>query len=208
MVFTNTIYSRNTFCIMEKKFCNKSRLEQTIADIVVIMVCAYVGIKLYNLELPWGLNRAFRYIPFYMIGFYSKHLPEKVKEIGLSEIIGIGALTVEILMYRIGLTFQIWYYIIACFGICFILMLAILWENCSILRYMGQNSLLLFVMHGPLYRALLGIITIISGISISYMRNSIWISLLVSTVVVAILVVPIRMINKYCPWMAGKILSF
>lgn len=129
-----------------------------------------------------------------------KELP-KMKSQKLYEIFRGG---VGLLLYFLGLTKGIWFYIIALAGIFAAMMISILLQNVKLLQLLGRNTLAIMVMHGPFYRVVIFVSALLLHTSTEQLRESFLVSVLFSIFVICFLGIPIIILNKYLPWMIGK----
>ncbi len=177
-----------------------------------IVLCGYIGLLLFEYELPWGVNRCFRYIVFYAGGYALQNINfKKKKSTGLAAC--LLCLLLLSAMYMADLSEGIWFYIAGFMGSVGVLLLSAVFEDIGgglskVFSFLGRNTLAIMVMHGPLYRAFLGGMGILFQINIENWRNSMLISLLLTIVIILVLFIPIKVFDKYLPVVVGKKKSF
>lgn len=172
--------------------------------IFLIIVCMVVGVLLYDLEMFWGINRAFRYT-IYALGGYFLRFPLERYAKRKKEVMALGLLGESILFGMISLGFEnhITIYFIAFAGIMGIAGLAIYLRRVVFLQYIGQNTMTLLVLQGPVYRALLGIVQE-GGISQTIVRSNLFFTTLMTIIVISLLLFLNSLLRKIIPWAVGQ----
>lgn len=75
----------------------------------------------------------------------------------------------------------------------------------ALLSWLGRNSLAIMCIHEPVKRILLVIVSKLGGCEVSVLRESVWISIGITILLVILLTPVILFINKYIPCVMGKI---
>lgn len=172
--------------------------------ICMVILSGIVGIILFDVELPWGINRVFRYIVFYVAGYVCRILPKKNNNTGIIAVLAVLSGGGNLVLYAMGLRKGVWFYIIGILGILCMMMISILLQRIKVLELLGRNTMAILVMHGPFYRVMVYLIAILLHTSTEVLRNNLLVSILLSVVVIALLGIPTSFLNKYLPWTIGK----
>lgn len=158
-------------------------------------------------ELFWGLNRVFKYIGFYAIGtflagkFKVGNVTDKKLAYGISIVIFI---ILNFLLSYCGWTNGFMWFVTAIIGIIGMAGVAIVISNSKILQYFGKISLIILCIHGPVYRVLVKVLSILCHMSTDNLRENILISLFVVVITLMVCSVVYEMIVRIAPWMVGK----
>ena len=175
--------------------------------VVAIIVCSVLGIKLMNVELVWGINRALRYVVFFAFGVLIKKIDfRKLKYKTVMWLLLFSFLTIACLR---GYSMGIFYYILGVIGSVATIIIAADLEVhtryiAGIMSKLGTITLGILVMHGPLYRALIGIISKMFCIDTGCLRRNIPFSMSLSVITILLIVYLTRLIYKYIPICLGK----
>ena len=175
--------------------------------VVAIIVCSVLGIKLMNVELVWGINRALRYVVFFAFGVLIKRIDfRKLKYRTVMWLLLFSFLTIACLR---GYSMGIFYYILGVIGSVATIIIAADLEVhtryiAGIMSKLGTITLGILVMHGPLYRALIGIISKMFCIDTGYLRRNVLFSLSLSMITILLIVYPTRIIYKHIPFCLGR----
>lgn len=175
--------------------------------VVAIIVCSVLGIKLMNVELVWGINRALRYVVFFAFGVLIKRIDfRKLKYRTVMWLLLFSFLTIACLR---GYSMGIFYYILGVIGSVATIIIAADLEVhtryiAGIMSKLGTITLGILVMHGPLYRALIGIISKMFCIDTGCLRRNIPFSMSLSVITILLIVYPTRIIYKHIPFCLGR----
>jgi acyltransferase len=172
-----------------------------------ISVCAVLGIRLMNVELVWGINRTLRYIVFFAFGVIIQKIDfRKLKYKTVIWLVLFSFLSVATLLgYSIG----IFYYILGIIGSVATIIIAADIEVhtryiAKIMGKLGTITLGILVMHGSLYRALIGVTSKMFCIDTGYLRRNVLFSLSLSMITILLIVYPTRIIYKHIPFFLGR----
>ena len=77
-------------------------------------------------------------------------------------------------------------------------------DEYGIIQWMGRNSLLIMCIHDPVKRIVLKIASVISGVDISVIRESVAASFLIAVIIIALLFPVAYFINRHMPFIIGK----
>lgn len=174
---------------------------------IAIFTFSVLGIWMMNTELVWGINRAFRYIVFFALGQLIKSI--KFTKLKFKTAIWLGCFFCLLFLFLHGFTVGIFYYLLGGLGSIATIVLAADMEVhtqhvSQIVSKLGTITLAVLVMHGPLYRASIGVIAKVLQVDTGYLRSSIPFSLVLSVIMILLIVYPTRVIYKYAPICLGK----
>ncbi len=176
---------------------------------IAYIVCIFMSLIYVVLPMPelfWGFNRVFKYIGFYAIGtFLAKKEMEKVidKRLGTGIIAGILIVVNSLLSY-LNLTKGIMWYITALIGVVGVILISRLINENKILQYLGQISLIILCIHGPIYRIVVKVISISTHLSTDAVRENFLLVILVVVITLAVCSVAYEIVVRIFPWMVGK----
>lgn len=183
--------------------------KKNLAIICSLVGLSCLGILLFEESWVWGLNKVFKYILFYGVGYYLReyNIDEKILKTNkgtLFSLFGIIAFGfVSFVMNENGLRDEVWFYLIAMVGIAIVFFVSILIEKLALLKMIGQNTMGILVMHGPLYRILCVAVAYLAHTSVVELRNNYWFALVLSFVTIGLLFIPIKILRKHLPWCLG-----
>lgn len=75
-------------------------------------------------------------------------------------------------------------------------MLSVVIGKCKLLEWLGINSLVIFALHGPIYRALLFVVSFVTKTNVADIRNNLFMCLFVSIFTVVSLIPFVLIWNK------------
>lgn len=166
---------------------------------ILLMILGYFIIQI-NIDLPFGINIALLAIPFYSIAYLSKDSIERWKQSNMiSWIIPFVLLfIVQLYLFRYsGLDLALYYieniftYIpMALSAIIFYLIICFIIKKCSIIEWIGKNTLVILAFHGYVYKIILWGISFFSSKSLESIRGN-YIICIATTVLTILSLVPI-----------------
>lgn len=176
---------------------------------IAYIVCIFMSLIYVVLPMPelfWGFNRVFKYIGFYAIGtFLAKKVARKVIDKRLRTGIIAGILVVvNLLLSYLNLTKGIMWYITALIGVAGVILISRLINENKILQYLGQISLIILCIHGPIYRIVVKVISIPTHLSTDAVRENFLLVILVVAITLAVCSVAYEIVVRIFPWMVGK----
>ncbi len=177
---------------------------------ITLIISVVYGVIGYSFPgLPWGINRVCQYIFFYAVGVLvgeKRFVPDRIKPVwGLVGIIvvGVGAITTYYLGHgEYGKDGFAWF-LNGSLGVLGACILALTFDN-KLLRCLGQSTIISLCFHGPIYRILIKLFSIITKESIDSVRKNIWISLFTVALTLFVCTSVYQLICTYTPWMIGK----
>lgn len=160
--------------------------------------------------LPWGVDRLCKFIAFYALGVASKSLllpsimqlkikPNRV----LFAVIGIGLLAIVSFPAQEFSDKSIIWYLCASIGIVGCILLSI-YVDCRFLEYLGRASIIILCFHGPVYRVLIKIESILFRLPLEDIRKNIMSALLVIVITLVICSIIYEIVKKYFSWVIGQ----
>ena len=171
--------------------------------VVILMSLIYIVIPMP--ELFWGFNRVFKYMAFYAMGVF---LAQKgVKAIDRQLGVGIAAIVLLVLNFFLSynnLTYGYLWFIAAYIGVASIVLFSQIINENRILQYFGRISLIVLCIHGPVYRIVVKIISIMLCVSTVKVRENYFLAMLVVVITMAVCSAVYEVIIRIAPWMVGK----
>lgn len=188
--------------------------------LIIILSSIYWGFRDQGIEaLPFCVGLSFLYLPFLMLGEYSYKLFRQARENKYGMLGGVTTVLILLAVvsftcgdlrnyHMMGHSYGCWwiFYLIASSLIVSVLIVCyfISKSKSSFLSWLGKNSLIIMCLHGPVYRVVLKISSIISGYEILVIRDLLLLSVIISLVTIIILLPIIFFINKKIPFVLGK----
>ena len=156
-------------------------------------------------ELPWGINRVFKYIGFYAVGVFLAGRETRIAD----RKIRTGMVTVALIVLNFflslhNLTTGIMWFVTALIGVIAMILISQLINENKILQYFGRISLIVLCIHGPVYRIVVKIVSIPLHMSTDAVRENFLLAMIVVVVTLLICSVAYEIVIKITPWMIGK----
>lgn len=193
----------NIYNILENIFDN-DRIPR-----IIFLIIAVLGIFIKIPNLPFSINR-FELMAYFALGdfisskvdldkAFSKCERKKLKMCSLISFIVV--ITMNICKAnKFGLE-----YIIGTLGINGILMVSYLLNNKSkVMTDVGKDTLVILCIHGPIYRVIIKVISILFKISTDIIRKSVLLSSGIAILDIAICLIIYKLLEKTIPWSIGK----
>ena len=177
-----------------------------IAVIVsTIMSVIYLIVPLPS--LPGGMDRVFRYIGFYAIGscFALFKGDEKIRDMHISVkwIIAITLIAVNFIFSYIDFNTGIMWYVTAMIGTTAILIISIAINKNRVLEYLGRISLVILCIHGPIYRILVAVVSMLLKISTNAVRENLILTMIITAFTLCLCAITHNTLNRFIPWIIG-----
>lgn len=173
----------------------------------IIMSLSYIIVPLP--ALPWGIDRAFRFIVFYAAGsIFSQRNAEKIIDehsISVKICVAVILLGINFILSYFSLNSGIMWFVTAFIGTTSMLIASVLIKGNRALEYFGKISLAVLCIHGPVYRILIKLVSIPLRVSADTVRANIFLSLIVTAFTLGICAIACQIIDRFTPWMIGKI---
>lgn len=184
------------------------RLGKMLAYIVAFAM-SFVYIRVQLPAMPWGFERVFEYIVFYVVGTAFAGTERIEGKIGqdrklLVIAMGIALLAVNYVLAYCGATIGIMWYVTALIGIASVVILSMTIDRNSVLEYLGRITLVILCVHGPIYRILIKLISIPAHMSTDAVRSSGLLAFIVVALTVLACSIVYEFVARILPWMIGK----
>lgn len=156
-------------------------------------------------ELPWGINRVFKYIGFYAVGsaLAGREVKLMDKKLG-ARITAMVLLGLNFFLSFHNLTTGIMWFVMAFIGVAAVILISQLINENKILQYFGRISLIVLCIHGPVYRIVVKIVSIPLHMSTDAVRESFLLAMIVVAITMIICSVAYEVVARIAPWMIGK----
>lgn len=175
-----------------------------IASAVMAVIHIFVPLP----DLPWGIDRVFRYIGYYAVG----HL---LAELKADELVARSPIAVRLTgaVILTGGNFALAYYdlnggamwfVTAFVGIAGLSVISMLLERVKALQYVGRISLVILCIHGPIYRVLCKLLSMPLGVSTEELRSSAVPMLIITAVTIALCALAYELLKRIAPWTIGE----
>lgn len=170
---------------------------------VVLMSLIYVALPMP--ELPWGINRVFKYIGFYAVGVFLTGRETKI----VDRKIRTGVVAVVLLILNFFLSYHnlatgIMWLVTALIGVLALILISQLINQNRVLQYLGRISLIILCIHGPVYRIVVKIVSIPLHMGTDAVRENFLLAMIVVAVTMLICSVAYEIVVRIAPWMVGK----
>ena len=170
---------------------------------VVLMSLVYVVLPMP--ELPWGINRVFKYIGFYAVGVFLAGRETKIADRNVGTgVAAVVLLTVNFFLSLYNLTTGLMWFVTALIGVTAMILISQFINENKILQYFGRISLIVLCIHGPVYRILVNIVSIPLHMGTDALRENILLAMIVVAITMIICSVAYEVVVRIAPWMIGK----
>lgn len=170
------------------------------------MSAIYIVIPLPS--LPLGFDRAFRFIGFYAIGTILGQIKfdEKVRNLRIpfAWIMAAFLFIISFLLSYKELDTGIMYFVAAIIGTIATLVISISINKNCILEYLGKISLVILCIHGPVYRIIVKIVSVVLRCDTDVVRENFVLVFIVTALTLGFCVIAQRIINRFVTWMIGQ----
>lgn len=157
-------------------------------------------------ELPWGIDRVFKFIGFYAGGVWlaGKTEIELLKNKVAKIIIVLSLLGLNFGLAYIDLTTGLMWFATGIIGVLACVLLSRAINKNRLLQYFGRISLIVLCLHGPIYRIVVKVLSMPLGISANAVRENFILAMAVVAITMAICSVAYEVVIRIAPWMVGK----
>lgn len=171
--------------------------------VAALMSLIYVALPMP--ELPWGINRVFKYIGFYAVGVFLTGRETKI----VDRKIRTGVVAVVLLILNFFLSYHnlatgIMWLVTALIGVLALILISQLINQNRVLQYLGRISLIILCIHGPVYRIVVKIVSIPLHTGTDAVRENFLLAMIVVAVTMLICSVAYEIVVRIAPWMVGK----
>ena len=112
-------------------------------------------------ELPWGINRMFKYIGFYAVGVFLAGRETKIADRNVGTgVVAVVLLTVNFFLSLYNLITGLMWFVTALIGVTAMILISQFINENKILQYFGRISLIVLCIHGPVYRIVVKIVSV------------------------------------------------
>ncbi len=169
-------------------------------------------------SLPWGLNRVCQYIGFYAIGNWMSEIKinEKVERKPIWAVIATALLILVFVMSLFNLTSDIFWFITGTIGTVAVGIYSILLSGTgtqslrgvtaiinNLISFLGRISLVILCVHGPVYRVISKVLSVIIGWETDTVRSDFFFAVVIVIITLAICSIAYMLIDRLLPWMIG-----
>lgn len=170
---------------------------------VVLMSLVYVVLPMP--ELPWGINRVFKYIGFYAVGVFLAGRETKIADRNVGTgVAAVVLLTVNFFLSLYNLTTGLMWFVTALIGVTAMILISQFINENKILQYFGRISLIVLCIHGPVYRIVVKIVSIPLHMGTDAVRGNILLAMIVVAITMIICSVAYEVVVRIAPLMIGK----
>lgn len=175
--------------------------------IVILMSILYIFIPIP--KLFWGIDLSFKYMAFYAVGVSSQKILKKNNvnnrnNKASQSIIAIILLIINFCLSYWGLTTGIMWFITAQIGVIGVTISSLIINKNKLLEYLGKISLIILCMHGPIYRIVIKITSVILNINSDIIRTNLFYAVFIVLVTILICSAVYNIVIRTVPWMVGK----
>jgi acyltransferase len=193
---------------------NKKKINITL----LLIICSISGYGIsiyYPIRLPWSAAVALTGVVFYGTGFlvrgaknnYSRSNYILLPVLGLCMVAGsiISALNRDVSMSENHFGNYFYFYTAAFLGIISVIIVSRLFGSCRILAYIGKNSLIIFGLHFPVKRLVMGLTCRALNMPLEQVKGSFLISSVDTVITILVLLPFIYLIRKHFKFIIGSI---
>lgn len=176
---------------------------------MIFSVLAILGIFIKIPNLPFSINR-WELIAYFALGEFVRskiNLNELFMKKSKNKIMcySLISMLLVIVMNIFNFNKYGFEYIVGILGILFVMTLSYFLDNKDkILEKIGKCTLIILCIHGPIYRILIKVFSIIVKNSTDVIRQNIIYALIITFVDIAICYYVYKFLCKYIPWSVGK----
>ncbi len=102
------------------------------------------------------------------------------------------------------LTMGIMWFVTALIGVAAVILISQLINENRILQYFGRISLIILCIHGPVYRIVVKIVSILLNVGTDAVRENFLLAMVVVAITMAICSTAYEVVVRLAPWMVGK----
>ncbi len=203
--------------VIEISFFILSRIENRINLAIALILCGLIGAldSLYMpIRLPWGIDIALTGMVFYGIGFLIQNKLEKLIEkriiTGISLILfGVISIILSHLNGRIDMNGNnygnfFYFYAASLSGILTLICLSKLIGYNRIMCYIGENTIIILVLHNISHSIINGILKFALHIPVKSYEHMLGYLIGITLLQIALIVPAIYIINHFMPFLIGR----
>ena len=158
--------------------------------------------------LIWGIDQIFKYIGFYAVGVFLAAGSIKTV-IVVDKKLRAGAVAVTLLgsnfvLADFNLTTGIMWFITALIGVVAVVLISQIINKNRILQYLGRITLIVLCIHGPIYRIIVKIVSMLLHMSTDRVRENFLLAMVVVGITMLVCSIAYEVVIRIAPWMVGK----
>ena len=158
-------------------------------------------------SLPWGIDRMCGFLGLFALGHIAaeKKLTEKAAALPVSAKLACAAVVIgiSVALSIFGLTDGLLWIVCAIVGTVGFSLLSMAIDRANLIARIGGMNLLALCVHGPIYRVLLKIVSMLLDTTTDAIRADVLISLAVTAVTLAVCCAGHLLLEKIMPWSIG-----
>lgn len=158
-------------------------------------------------SLPWGADRMCGYLGLFALGHLLAHkgLVEKVQSLHIAiKLISAAVLVgASAALSIFGLTEGVMWIVCAVIGTAGFAALSMSIDKARLLSAVGRMTLVALCIHGPIYRVLIKLVSMLLGTSTDAVRGNIFTVLAITAVTLAVCCIAYKLLEKLLPWSIG-----
>ena len=168
-----------------------------------LMSLAFIVVPMHG--LIWGIDRVFKYIGFYAVGVLLAGRETRIVDRKIrTGMVAIVLLIVNFFLSCYHLTMEIMWFVTALIGVAAVILISQLINENRILQYFGRISLIILCIHGPVYRIVVKIVSILLNVGTDAVRENFLLTMVVVAITMAICSTAYEVVVRLAPWMVGK----
>ena len=142
-----------------------------LISVVMALIHSFVELP----ELYWGAEKVFQYIIFFSLGRCLKELMiDKKTGNKMLVLVAIICLWFSVVLVLQGYNKGVLWYVLAMLGILPWIVLSISLERSKVLESLGKISIVILCVHGPVYRVLIKLVSMVVVCSTDIVRSNIY----------------------------------
>lgn len=206
LYFNGALWFLPCLFVTELLFYPIGKIQNKIGIIGFLLLSFVIGtlLKMNEIDyLPFGLHTAFFAVIFYGVGYLSKQLPDYISKTqnNFLWLIIVCCLCIQILsigQYASSISkCNLPYIPLALVGVLLYLTLAIRIRHNKLIEYLGRNSLVIFALQEPTYRAIIFLFSKTLGIEVEPIRQNLLLSIAITGISIGIITPAIYLYDQY-----------
>ena len=210
--FFVTVVVFNALVLLGDSFKIGKRLAYIVSVMMSIVLILTDNAGLTLPDMLWGFDRTFKYIGFYAVGcVLHEHKIDGVVRKNLrgnpssASVICVAVLlAINFGLSYAGLTTGVMWFVTALTGVAAVTIMAMLIDHNRMLEYFGRVSFVILCVHGPVYRVIVKIVSILVGMSTDAVRENVFLAMFVVALALAVCNAVYEVVIRIAPWMVGK----
>ena len=176
--------------------------------VIILALLSMLVAHIFTLpQMLWSTNKAMLYIGYFALGDLSSDLWKNEYEHKINAIINFAICVVLWLLVWLLMPFRQAFGLlsipVALIGIAGGIALSLALKSSKLLQHLGKITLVILCIHGPVYRVLLKVISLVTHTGTPALRKNLVVSLFVTAVVCVLCAIVHQILNRFAPWMIG-----